>query len=112
MLQMTDRAADLLRNLRNEAQLPESAGVRIYSETAPTGEPTLSIGFTPDPMPTDQVTDHAGLRLFVAPEIAEPLSGAVMDVVADNGESQLVFRPAETDGETDAETDEGASTPE
>ena len=37
MLQMTDRAVDLLRNLRNDAQLPESAGVRVYSETAATG---------------------------------------------------------------------------
>jgi Fe-S cluster assembly iron-binding protein IscA len=111
MLQMTDRAADLLRNLRNEAQLPESAGVRIYSEpAATTGEPTLSIGFTPDPMPADQVSDHAGLRLFVAPEIAEPLSGAVMDVVADDGESQLIFRPAETTD--DADEAKGTSTSE
>jgi Fe-S cluster assembly iron-binding protein IscA len=110
MLQMTDRAADLLRNLRNEAQLPESAGVRIYSETAAGGEPTLSIGFTPEPMPADQVADHAGLRLSVAPEIAEPLSAAVMDVVADNGESQLIFRPA--DAGEGAEADGGTSTPE
>lgn len=109
MLQMTDRAADLLRNLRNDAQLPESAGVRVYSETAPTGEPTLSIGFTPEPMPSDQVADHAGLRLFVAPEIAEPLAGAVMDVVAENGESQLIFRPAEANG---AEQGGEASTPQ
>lgn len=94
MLQMTDRAADLLRNLRNEAQLPDNAGVRVYSEMAATGEPTLSIGFTPDPMPTDQVAEHEGLRLFVAPEIAGPLDDAVMDVIAENGESQLIFRPA------------------
>src|SRR5918992_5300905 len=109
MLQMTDRAADLLRNLRDEAQLPESAGVRIYSETASSGEPTLSIGFTPDPMPADQVTDHAGLRLFVAPEIADPLAGAVMDVIADNGESQLVFRPAERDQTKNADAAGGTS---
>jgi Fe-S cluster assembly iron-binding protein IscA len=107
MLQMTDRAADLLRNLRNEASLPESAGVRVYSETAPSGEPTLSIGFTPEPMPTDLVSDHAGLRLFVAPEIAEPLADAVMDVIAEDGESQLIFRPAgadTTDGTGEAST--------
>jgi Fe-S cluster assembly iron-binding protein IscA len=104
MLQMTDRAADLLRNLRDDAQLPQTAGVRVYSETAPTGEPTLSIGFTPEPMPSDLVSDHSGLRLFVAPDIAEPLSGAVMDVIAEDGESQLIFRPAEigTDGTGEA----------
>ena len=54
----------------------------------------FAIGFTPDPMPTDQVAEHEGLRLFVAPEIAGPLDDAVMDVIAENGESQLIFRPA------------------
>ena len=62
-------------------------------------------------MPADQVSDHAGLRLFVAPEIAEPLSGAVMDVVADDGESQLIFRPAGAAGEETNGTGE-TSTPE
>ncbi len=103
MLQMTDRAADLLRNLRTEAQLPENAGVRVFSEVAESGEPALSIGFTTDPMPSDQVGEHGDLRLFVAPEIAEPLEGAVMDVIAENGESQLVFRPAGADVETNRE---------
>lgn len=94
MLQMTDRAADLLRNLRSEANLPEEAGIRVFSEAAESGQPTLSLGFAPDPAPGDQVAEHEGLRLFVAPELAEPLADAVMDVVAENGESQLVFRPA------------------
>ena len=106
MLQMTDRAADLLRNLREEAQLPEEAGVRVFSETAPSGEQTLSLGFTPDPGPGDQVSDHDGFRLFIAPEVAEPLAGAVMDVIAEDGESQLVFRPA---GE--AAADDGGTSP-
>lgn len=108
MLQMTDRAADLLRNLRREAQLPGDAGVRVFSELADSGEPTLSIGFTTDPMPSDQVTEHGDLRLFVAPEIAEPLDRAVMDVIAEDGESQLVFRPADA-GATSAGEDAAPS---
>lgn len=104
MLQMTDRAADLLRNLRRDAELPNEAGVRVFTQTADSGEPTLALGFAPDPSPGDQVADHEGLRLFVAPELAEPLSGAVMDVMAGDGESQLVFRPAE-------ETQDGESAP-
>jgi Fe-S cluster assembly iron-binding protein IscA len=103
MLQMTDRAADLLRNLRQEAKLPENTGVRVFSEVGASGEATVSIGFTPEPLPSDAVTEQAGMRLFVAPEIAAPLESAVMDVIAENGESQLIFRPAEDGG--------GASTP-
>jgi Fe-S cluster assembly iron-binding protein IscA len=93
MLQMTDRAADLLRNLRTEAKLPDEAGVRVFSETAESGQPTLALGFTPAPAPGDQVAEHQGVKLFVAQELAEPLSAAVMDVTAENGESQIIFRP-------------------
>ncbi|HSM37984.1 MAG TPA: hypothetical protein VK838_01540 [Candidatus Limnocylindrales bacterium] len=97
MLQMTDRAAELLRNLRSHAELPNEAGVRVFTETAETGQPTVSLGFAPDPAPGDQVGDHDGLRLFVAPELAEPLAEAVMDVMPGDGESTLVFRPATED---------------
>ena len=110
MLQMTDRAADLLRNLRREAQLPDEAGIRVFSETADSGQPTLSLGFTPDPAPGDQVADHEGLRLFVSQELADPLAEAVMDVVAENGESQLIFRPA--DGGGNVENGAGGPSPQ
>jgi Fe-S cluster assembly iron-binding protein IscA len=109
MLQMTDRAADLLRNLRREAKLPDEAGIRVYSEKADSGEATLTLGFTPDPVPGDQVAEHEGLRLFVAPELAHPLGSAVMDVTADNGESQLIFRPAQEGEDVLAPLDDGDS---
>jgi len=98
MLQMTDRAADLLRDLRRNAKLPDEAGIRVFSETAESGQPTLSLGFAPDPAPGDQVSDHGDMRLFVSQELAEPLADAVMDVVAENGEPQLIFRPADATG--------------
>ncbi|HEX2141077.1 MAG TPA: hypothetical protein VHK28_02215 [Candidatus Limnocylindria bacterium] len=91
---MTDRAVHLLRTLRQEAELPDSTGVRVYSESDESGQKMLSIGFTPDPAPSDEIAERDGLRLFVASDVANPLSEAVMDVVGENGESQLVFRPA------------------
>lgn len=94
MLQMTNRAATLLANLRRDAELPEEAGVRVYGENQADGETTLAIGFTLEPMASDQVSEQSGMRLFVAPEIATPLDGAVMDVIEDEGEEQLIFRPA------------------
>jgi hypothetical protein len=42
----------------------------------------------------DQVTEQEGLKLFVAPELADPLTDAAIDVTkADDGASRLVFRP-------------------
>jgi Fe-S cluster assembly iron-binding protein IscA len=103
MLQMTDRAVTLLRSLRQQADLPDSTGVRVYSEADDSGQRMLSIGFTPEPAPTDEVGEHDGLRLFVASDVASPLSEAVMDVTGDNGDSQLIFRPA-------AENEDGGGT--
>lgn len=98
MLQMTDRAADLLRNLRRDAKLPDEAGVRVFSEAAESGKPTLSLGFAPEPAQGDQVAEYGDMRLFVAKELAEPLSDVVLDVVAESGEPQLTFRPADAKG--------------
>lgn len=46
----------------------------------------------------DQVTEKDGLKVFVAPELAEPLEDAAIDVAEEDGASRLVFRPqSETD---------------
>ena len=45
------------------------------------------------PLDGDQVTEHDGLRVFVAPELAEPLDDAEIDVAAEDGTSRIVFRP-------------------
>jgi hypothetical protein len=40
------------------------------------------------------VTERDGLKVFVAPEVAEPLQDAAIDVTpADDGAQRLVFRP-------------------
>lgn len=93
MLEMTNRAATLLTELRRNSEIPDEAGVRVYGESTPEGQASLAIGFTEQPAPGDQVTETNGIRLFVAPEVAAPLDNAVMDVTGENGGSQLIFRP-------------------
>ena len=93
MLEMTNRAATLLTELRRNSDIPDNAGVRVYGESTPEGQASLAIGFTEEPVPGDQVTETNGIKLFVAPEVAAPLQDAVMDVTGENGGSQLIFRP-------------------
>jgi len=95
MLEMTPRAATLLSDLRRESEIPNEAGVRVYSEKNEEGQPTVAIAFAADPMPGDEIAETDGIRLFVSREVAEPLSEAVIDVTGDDGASQLVFRPRE-----------------
>ncbi|MGI8829765.1 MAG: HesB/IscA family protein [Candidatus Limnocylindria bacterium] len=97
MLEITQKAAALLTELRNGQDVPEEFGLRVYPETSQPGEVTIGLGFTDTPADGDQVTEKDGLKVFVAPELAEPLEAATIDVAQEDGASQLVFRPqAET----------------
>jgi Fe-S cluster assembly iron-binding protein IscA len=80
MLQVTDTAAAVLREAREAQDLPDSFGVRISGQPTPTGEMTVALAFSEGPGDNDQVTEQEGTQVFVAPEVAEPLSEAVIDV--------------------------------
>lgn len=95
MLQMTTRAAELLNQIRSSSEIPNDAGVRVYAEQATDDQVSIGVGFIDNPMPGDQVTEQEGVRLFVAPEVAGPLDRTMIDVAAEDGETQLVFCPQE-----------------
>ena len=80
MLQVSDSAAAVLQQAREAQQLPDTFGVRISGEPTQAGEMEVALAFSEGPSPDDQVTEQAGTRIFVAPEVAEPLSEAVVDL--------------------------------
>jgi len=93
VLQITDGAATFLSELRRGQDVPETYGLRIYPESTEQDEVTVALGFTDEPAAGDHVTEHDGLRVFVAPELAAPLDEAAIDVTADEEAPRLVFRP-------------------
>lgn len=94
MLQITHDAAVLITALRRGQDVPEDHGLRIYAENSEPDEITIALGFTDSPATGDQVTEQDGLKVFVAPEVAEPLRDAAIDVTpTDDGAQRLVFRP-------------------
>jgi Fe-S cluster assembly iron-binding protein IscA len=94
VLQITHDAAELITALRRGQDVPDDHGLRIYAEASEPGEITVALGFTDSPAAGDQVTEQDGLKVFVAPEVAEPLQDAAIDVTpADDGAQRLVFRP-------------------
>ncbi len=94
MLTITQNAATLLANERAEIGAPNSYGVRLSApNTMEGGENELVIDFVPGPRPTDEVTEQAGLRAFVAPEVSQQLEGATLDATPTNGAPpELVLR--------------------
>lgn len=93
MLQITHGAATFLSELRRGQEVPDTYGLRVFSESTDPGEVTIGLGFTDTPHEGDQVTEQDGLRVFVAPELAAPLEDATIDVAGDNGAPRLIFRP-------------------
>ena len=94
MLQVTHDAAELITELRRGQDLPDDHGLRVFAEASEPGEVTIALGFTDAPAQGDQVSEQEGIRVFVAQELAAPLEDAAIDVAgADDGASQLIFRP-------------------
>lgn len=86
MLQLTDAAAATLRDACEEEGLPaDSAGVRVSGTADDSGTLSLEVTLQEEPEPTDHVSDHEVIRLFVAPEVAEPLSSLEL-AISDDGQ--------------------------
>jgi Fe-S cluster assembly iron-binding protein IscA len=80
VLQLTHAAAVELAGTRRAQGLPDTAGIRVFGQPTPQGELTLGVAFVEVPAEDDQITERDGTRLFVAPEVADPLAGAALDV--------------------------------
>lgn len=94
MLQITHAAAELLTEIRREQDVPDDHGLRVFAETSTADEVSIGIGFTEAPAAGDQVSEQDGLKIFVAPEVAAPLTDTAIDVTpAGDGAARLVFRP-------------------
>ncbi len=80
MLQVTSAAMSTFEQARGAQDLPEGAGVRIFAQRDEQGEVGIALAFAEAPEDGDQVTQTDGTAVFVAPELAEPLSDSLLDV--------------------------------
>lgn len=97
MLTLTHPAATMLTDVRSQQGIPDDALLRIAPATD--DEQGIALGFVDEPMEGDQTSDVHGLAFCVAPEVAEALSDAKIDVQgadADStGPAHLVIVPAD-----------------
>jgi Fe-S cluster assembly iron-binding protein IscA len=81
MLQVTSSAASTLAGARAQQGLPDHFGVRIFgATTTPDTKSSYQFGFVEEPETNDQVAEAEGTRVFVAPEVADSLEHAVLDI--------------------------------
>lgn len=93
MLQVSDAAAAVLEETRSAEELPETVGVRVFAQPDPSGDMQVSLTFAEEPLPDDEVTEQAGTQVYIAPEVAEPLSDSVLDLEQAADGPQLVIKP-------------------
>src|SRR3954468_24695540 len=97
MLQITSGAAATLTRARENEGLPEHYGIRIFATPAPEANSNqrgaaYGFGFVEGPQAGDEIGETDGTTYFVAPEVAAPLDGVVLDV-AESG-NLVLTRPA------------------
>lgn len=88
MLQVTSRAAAVLNEQKSQQGIPESFGLRVQQDRSDSSA-GLRLEFAEAPVPGDEVGETEGVRVFVAPDIAEVLGGRAIDASEGSG---LVLR--------------------
>ncbi|MEJ3652421.1 adhesin [Actinomycetes bacterium KLBMP 9759] len=77
MLAITDLAAEAIKSLTTDAELPEGGGLRI---AAPQPEQGLELSLAGKPAEDDVVLAGEGVSVFLEPAAAEVLDDKVLDV--------------------------------
>lgn len=94
MLQITDTAASVFREILAQEDVPGNA-IRIASETQEGGREGISLLAIDEPAPTDAPAEAPGVRVVVAPELADSLEDAVLDARPSEQGPEFFLRPQE-----------------
>lgn len=98
MLQVSEQAAMALEAIRRSEEVPESHDTRLSRASHPDSDIAIRLDFVENAQEEDLVAEQAGTEVYVDPELAEPLSEALMDVEDTEQGLSFVFRtkPSET----------------
>ncbi|HUF97317.1 MAG TPA: hypothetical protein VMM60_04250 [Ilumatobacter sp.] len=94
MLTLSEPAANLLTQSREQSGIPDHAMLRVSSSADDDGQSRISLGFVDQPMDGDQTTTAHGLGVCIAPEVAAELESAKIDVQQQGDTPALVVVPA------------------
>lgn len=91
MLAITDLAAEAIKSLTTDAELPDGGGLRIAAEDPEQG---LELSLAGQPSAEDVVLSGDGVAVFLEPTAAQVLDDKVLDVQpvpGQDGEQELRF---------------------
>lgn len=76
MLAVTENATDVIRQLTDRPEMPDSAGLRIASSEQ---AENLTVSPADNPEEGDQVVENEGARVFLEAEVAMMLDDKILD---------------------------------
>ncbi|HWD08401.1 MAG TPA: hypothetical protein VHA57_04820 [Actinomycetota bacterium] len=91
MIELTKGAANLLTEVRSANNIPESYGLRFYNKAGEDGSSAVAIAFAQAPAQGDEVITEMQLPVYVASDVANEISDAVLDVEGDAGAQRFVI---------------------
>ncbi|MBI4258933.1 MAG: hypothetical protein HY658_00045 [Actinobacteria bacterium] len=97
MLQVTDAAAAVFRQVLSPERNSTTA-IRIHSTMTPEGQPAIAFQPTQGPLPGDAPTAASDLDVYVAEELAQPLSDAILDARETPEGTEMFLRSQEEEG--------------
>ena len=99
MLTLTPTAAAVVTNLLENAELPETASVRIQRGADQAGEEAIGIAIVDHPGDDDE-TVPAGPDndVFLAPDLAPLLDDQILDAQIEDDKVAFTLRPQAVDG--------------
>lgn len=93
MFQVTDSAANALREARTVQRVPESFGVRVFAEARGDGVPAVALAFAEEPEAGDRVTAQSGTEIYVAQELVDTLADHALHIEDTPDGPQLALVP-------------------
>jgi iron-sulfur cluster assembly protein len=90
MLEFTETATDVIGEITEEPELPDTAGLRITSDADEDGGQALAAVLTGGPGAQDEVLELDRGRVYVDPAVADHLADRVLDAEKD-AEGEVVF---------------------
>lgn len=93
MFEVSRRAAAALARSRTKKGLAKTIAIRISaSESGNGSSPGYQLRFASNPAQGDVVLDSADTKVFLSPELVEPLERTVLDAVETPHGEQLVLK--------------------
>lgn len=81
MLTLTENASTIVKDISTQPGLPESAGLRITSDSDT--DPAFAVTAAQAPEPGDQVVEQAGATVYLDPAAAVMLDDKILDAAVD-----------------------------